>query len=156
MEGYELVTSGEKTLGHVVAETREYVIVEHGTLRKARHAVPRRFLEAHDDERVVRASLAKELIEDSPKLEGEDVDERAVAAYYGLAEGEDQPETQGYGVLDPDDPALSAAQQELRNDVEPADQMRARIREGGGDYGPVGRPVIPPNPHEVGGREVDS
>ena len=155
MDGYEVVTSDDCNFGKVVGERGDYVVIEHGTLRKARHLLPRRFVEVREDERRVRATVSKELISSSPKLHDEEVDQREIAEYYGLASGEDQPATQGYGVLDGDDPAISAAQQELRNDVEPADQQRARIREGGGgDYGSPGRPIIPPNAHEVGGREV--
>jgi hypothetical protein len=88
------------------------------------------------------------VVETSPKLEDEKVDERAVAAHYGLAAGEPAPETEGYGELLPDDPARSAEQEELRTGVQPAAEQRARIREGGSEPGPHGRQIIPPDPHE--------
>lgn len=159
MEGYDLVTSDDKHLGHVVAKVGDNAIVEHGHLRKSRHAVPTAFLDVHEDEQIVRTTLSKELIEDSPKVPDDgDVDEAEIAAYYGLAEGYEQPGTEGYGVLEPDDPAWTADQQERRAGLEPAAEERARIRkgiEGGEPYGPPGRQVIPPNPHEVGGKEFE-
>jgi hypothetical protein len=159
LEGYELVTSDDKRLGHVVAKIGDNVIVEHGHLRKSRHAVPDTFIDVHEDEGVVRTTLSKQLIEDSPKVPDDgDVDEQEIAAYYGLAEAYEDPGTLGEGVLEPDDPAWTADQQALSSGIEPAEQERARIRgdlEGRETYGSPGRQVIPPNPHEVGGREVD-
>jgi hypothetical protein len=46
---------------------------------------------------VVRLSISKELVEGSPAVEDGELDRRAVAAHYGLAEGEDAPETEGEG-----------------------------------------------------------
>jgi hypothetical protein len=94
MEGYELLTSDDKRLGHVVGTVGDNVIVEHGHLRKSRHAVPQTFVEVDEDEGVVRTTLSKELIEDSPKVADDgDVDELEIAAYYGLAEEYEEPET---------------------------------------------------------------
>ena len=153
MEGYELITSDDKRLGHVVATAGNNLIVEHGHLRKTRHAVPHTFVEVHADEGMVRTTLSKQLIEDSPKVADDgDVDEAEIAAYYGLASGDPTaPATEGYGALEADDPVrlnpgIAAAEQE-RLDV-----MRGREGE---TYGSPGRQVIPPDPHEVGGREYD-
>jgi len=153
VDGYELVTSDDKRLGHVVGTVGGNAIVEHGHVRKTRHAVPETFLEVHDEERIVRTTLSKQLIEESPKLrDAGDVDETEIAAYYGLASGDPAPATEGYGALDPDDPA------NVDPGVIASEQERLRVRQGvesGGTYGPPGRQVIPPNPHEVGGREYD-
>jgi hypothetical protein len=149
MEGYEVITSDEQKAGRVVEVRGDNLIVEHGLLRKTRHAVPKAFADADESEHVVRLTITNELLEASPKLEeGGSVDERAVAQHYGLAAGEPAPETKGYGELTPDDPALSAEQEELRTGVEPAPAQRARIREGESEPGPHGRPIIPPDPHE--------
>jgi hypothetical protein len=148
MEGYEVITSDEQQAGRVVEVKGDNLIVEHGLLRKTRHAVPRAFADADESEQVVRLTITSELLEASPKVEDGSVDERAVAQHYGLAAGEPAPETQGYGELTPDDPARSAEQEELRTGVEPAPARRARIREGESEAGPHGRQIIPPDPHE--------
>ena len=150
MEGYDVVTSDGERLGQVVGVAGDNLIVEHGTLRKSRHALPNVFAHVDDGEQVVRTTLAKQLIEDSPKLGDDDLDESAVAAYYGLASADEEPPSEGYGELNPDDPALTADQQGLRADVMPAEQQRAETRknlETGTTYGPPGRPIIPPDPH---------
>jgi hypothetical protein len=141
VEGYDVITSDEHKLGHVVGKIGDNVVVEHGTLRKTKHAVPKVFVHADDGEKVVRLTVSKELVEESPKLNG-DLDEQAVAEHYGLAEGYADPETLGDGELLPDDPAWSAEQQELRDGVPTAEQERLRAREGD---------VFPESPGMLGG-----
>jgi hypothetical protein len=148
MEGYEVITSDEQKAGRVVEVKGDNLIVEHGLLRKTRHAVPKAFADADESGQVVRLTITSELLDASPKLEDGSLDERAVAQHYGLAAGEPAPGTKGYGELTPDDPALSAEQEELRTGVEPAPARRARIREGESEAGPHGRQIIPPDPHE--------
>jgi len=131
MEGFEVVTSDDRKLGHVVEVHDQHLIVEHGLLKKARHAVPAAFAHVADGDRTVRLSVSKEIVETSPKLENGSIDTQAVAEHYGLAEGTPAPETEGYGELLPDDPALSADQDAFRAGREPADKERAEIREGG-------------------------
>lgn len=148
MEGYEVITSDEEKVGHVVGVEGTNLIVEHGLLRKTRHAIPTTFAHTDESEQVVRVSVPKEMVEESPKLEDDSIDERAVAQHYGLAEGEPAPETEGYGDLVGDDPARSAEQEELRTGVEPAAQRRAEIREGAAPNDETsGRQIIPPDPH---------
>ena len=153
MDGYDLITSDDKHLGHVVGRSGDNLIVEHGHLRKSRHALPQTFVEVHDDEGVVRTTLSKQLIEDSPKLADDGVDEAEIAAYYGLAEADaTAPATEGYGALEADDPAT------LNPGIAAAEQERVAIRrdsEGGDTYGSPGRQVIQPSAHEVGGKEYD-
>src|SRR5207244_11754660 len=110
MKGYEVVTSDGAKAGHVVGTSGDSLIVEHGTLRKSRHLLPRTFVEVDESEHVVRASITKDVLESSPKLDGDEVDDHAVAEHYALASGFDTPETQGAGELLPDDPGLSAEQ----------------------------------------------
>jgi hypothetical protein len=148
MEGYEVIGSDGSKVGEVVAVEGDFLVVEGGRLRKSRHAVPRAFAHPQERERLVRLTVSKELVDESPAVKDGDLDRRAVAAHYGLAEGEVAPETQGYGDLRPDDPAWSAEQEELRSGVEPAAQRRARIREGESEAGRHGRQIIPPDPHE--------
>jgi hypothetical protein len=86
MQGYDVVShEDEKVIGHVVDKVGGNYIVEHGMLRKTKHAVPEQF--AHVDqagERIV-LTISKEMVEDSPKVNG-DVDEDAIAAHYGLTD----------------------------------------------------------------------
>ena len=131
MDGYQVVTSDDCKFGHVVGREGDHLIIEHGTLKKTKHAVPATFAHADDAEEVVRLSVPKQIVEDSPKLEDDTIDEQAVAQHYGLAEGEPAPETEGYGETLPDDPAWSADQDALRAGRETADQQRAKVREGG-------------------------
>ena len=148
MKGYEVITSDEHKVGHVVAVEGNNLIVEHGLLRKTRQAIPTTFAHTDEAEQVVRVSVSKDIVEASPHVENGKIDERAVAAHYGLAEGFAAPETEGYGDVVPDDPALSAEQEELRTGIEPAAQRRAEIREGAAPTDETsGRQIIPPDPH---------
>ena len=129
MEGYEVITSDEHKLGHVVGKVGDNVVVEHGTLRKTKHAIPKTFVHADDGEKAVRLTVSKELVESSPKVQDE-VDEQAVAEHYGLASGYAAPETLGDGELLPDDPAWTAEEDELRAGIPTAEQERLRARRG--------------------------
>ena len=133
MEGFEVVTSDDCKIGHVVEVRDRHVIIEHGLLIKTRHAVPETFAHTTDDDQVVRLSVSKEIVESSPKLENGSIDTQAVAEHFGLAEGTPAPEMEGEGDLLPDDPAHGADQDLLRAGGQPADQERAEIREGGLD-----------------------
>jgi hypothetical protein len=129
VEGYDVITSDESKLGHVVGTIADNLIVEHGTLHKTRHPVPKVFAEAHDDEKVVRLTVSKELVCEAPKVKNGSLDEQAVAEHYGLAAGYEDPETQGYGELLPDDPAWTAEHDEQRAGIPTAEQERLRARE---------------------------
>lgn len=131
MEGFEVVTSDDHKFGHVAGVEGDYVVVEHGTLRKAKHAIPQAFVHADESEQAVRLSVSKEIVESSPKLENGSFDRRAVAEHYGLAEATPAPETEGYGDVLPDDPGRSADEEAVLAGRETADQQRAEIREGG-------------------------
>ncbi|MDQ3823880.1 MAG: hypothetical protein M3321_11655, partial [Actinomycetota bacterium] len=128
MEGYEVMTSDDSTAGRVVDVRGDNLIVEHGTLFKSRHALPRTFVEVDDEARVVRASVSKQIFESSPKLDDDALDERAVAEHYGLAEGHEAPPSEGYGETIPDDPAWGAERDRERAGMAATEQERARIR----------------------------
>jgi hypothetical protein len=145
MEGYEVITSDESKLGPVVDVKGDNLIVERGLLRKSRYAIPKAFAEEDGSERVVRLTVSEEVVENSPKLEDGEVDERAVAQHYGLAAGDPAPPTQGYGELRPDDPARTAEDDQISAGMEPAAQQRVRIREGVEEPGLQGKPLIPPD-----------
>lgn len=130
MEGYEVITSDDAKAGKVVDIRGDNLIVEHGTIFKSRHALPQTFAHADESERVVRASVSKQILESSPKVEDGELDERAVAEHYGLAEGFEEPTTEGYGEAVPDDPALGAERDRERAGMTATEEERARIQSG--------------------------
>jgi hypothetical protein len=127
MDGYEVLTVDDDKVGHVIEEDGDLLIVEHGLL-KTKHALPRTFVEIEPDGKILRTTLSKQLIHDSPKV-GDGVDHQEIAEYYGLAEGYEDPVTRGAGDLLPDDPARSAEEDAIRAGVDPV-QERLRVREG--------------------------
>jgi hypothetical protein len=151
MEGYEVVTSDEDKLGHVVGSEGQFLIVEHGALRKTKHAIPKTFAHSDDSDQIVRVTVSKEIVESSPKIENGSLDERAIAEHYGLASGFDAPETEGRGEMLPDDPGLSAEEQALRTGVPTATEERIATRERMENAGDA---EIPPSPGLLGGDRV--
>ena len=151
LEGYEVVTCDDNKVGHVVGIRGDYLLVEHGTIFKSKHAIPRTFVEPHDDERLVRTTVSKEVFCDSPKVNG-DFDEHQIALHYGLAAAEDEPLTRGYGDVLPDDPARSAEEDALRMGVRTDEQERLAVREDGdpAENGPTTSPGL------LGGRAPDT
>jgi len=105
MHGTDVVTIDGDKIGHVVDERDGYLIVEHGLL-KSKHALPQTFVETDEDAGVLRTTLSKSLVHDSPKVNGE-FDREAIAEHYGLAEGFEDPPTRGLGIVEPDDPAFT-------------------------------------------------
>jgi hypothetical protein len=86
MHGYEVVThDDEKVVGHVVDKVGRNYIIEQGTLRKSKHALPEEFAQLDEAARRLVITVPKDLLDESPKVDG-DVDEDAVAAHYGLAD----------------------------------------------------------------------
>lgn len=92
MEGYDVVTIEDEKVGKVVGTHGDYLIVEQGTIRKSKHALPRTFAEVDEGGKVVRMTVTKDIFCDSPKVNGE-VDETAIALHYGLAGGSEAPES---------------------------------------------------------------
>ena len=87
MEGYGVIGSDGRNLGHVVAVEGDLLVVEEGKLRKARYAIPKAFAHPEDEEQLVRLTVSKELVQDSPPLKDGVLDRHAVAAHYGLTQG---------------------------------------------------------------------
>jgi hypothetical protein len=110
MEGYDVVTIDDEKVGKVVGTHGDNLIVEQGTIRKSKHALPRTFTEVDDGEQVVLMTISKDIFCDSPKVNGE-VDENAIALHYGLAEDSEAPATEG------------------SDEIPPAEQERAQARE---------------------------
>ena len=136
MEGYDVIGSDDHKLGAVTAVDDDLLIVEGGLLRKSKHAIPLAFAHADESEQIVRLSVSKQVVDDSPQLENGDVDRQAVALHYGLVQPTE---------VDPDS---SAEDDAVRSGIDPAERERARIREGGSKAGLRGRQIIPPDAHD--------
>jgi hypothetical protein len=143
MDGYEVVTTEDERIGKVVGTHGDHLIVEQGTIRKSKHALPRTFTEVDEGEKVVRMTVSKAIFCDSPKVNGE-VDEAAIADYYGLAGGSEAPPTEGYGETVSDDPAVGSETQAESAGVTPATQERAQAREQMGSETEQGVPAESP------------
>ena len=127
MDGYDFITAvDDKQWGKVVGRENGFVIVEHGTLRKHRYAVPEESVDVDDDAKEVRTSLSGELIGESPKVD-DGFDRDAIARHYGLVDT-----TVEYASA-AEDPARGPEYQEQRAGIESSVEERARIREGSGD-----------------------
>jgi len=157
MEGYDVLTTDDDKVGHVVGRRDGFLIVESGHLLKHKHAVPETFAHANESERIVRITVSKELVSDSPKVSHDDFDERSVAQYYGLAEADPAPETEGEGDLVSDDPSMGAAREGARHGIEPPEQQRAEIRENLGAEGSedAGASPRPASYSRSAGRRLD-
>jgi hypothetical protein len=142
VEGYEVVANDGSKFGEVVGMVGDTLIVEHGTLLKHRVGLPRELARVDDDAGVVRTTVSKEILDEAPEVGEDSVDERAVAEYFGLARGSDAPETEGYGDLDPDEPARSAEEDASRFGIETDEEARVRVRKGlAAGEGPLDRGV---------------
>jgi len=128
VEGYDVLTFDGDKAGTVVGRQGAYLIVEQGTIFKHRRPLPEIFATVDEGERAVRTTLARELLDGAPEVD-EAVDERAAALHYGLAGGEGEPETLGYGDVAPDDPAGSAEHDARRSGVVSGDEQRVQIQQ---------------------------
>ena len=154
MQGYTVVTSDDAKVGQVVGEVGDNLIVEQGHVLKSRRPLPRALAHVVDDERIVRATVSKSIIEDAPTIEadGSDLDETEVARYYGLASGDPAPETLGDGAMRPDDPARSVEADRAAAGMPAPEEERIAARknlEGG-------EPVGPPSPGLLGDRTPEN
>jgi hypothetical protein len=118
----DVVTSDDHKLGTLVAERDGCAIVESGHVFKSRHAIPAEFL--HEHEGVLRATVAKEIVDDSPKVDGDDFDSNAVKLHYGMID---------ITVMDPDPDERDAETEGLRHGVEPAPSERLGTLGGAND-----------------------
>lgn len=81
-EGQEILTSDDHKLGRVAGTRDDCVVVETGHVFKTLHAIPASFLHEQDGE--VRATVSKEIVDSSPKLDGDDWSCEAVLLHYGM------------------------------------------------------------------------
>jgi hypothetical protein len=118
MEGYDVITTDDDKVGRVVERRDGFLIVETGhLLTKHKHALPEQFAHADESEKVVRITVSRDLVHDSPQVSGDDFDALAVSRYYGLVEDD---AAGGEG--------LTAAEENERLGIESADQRRAEIQ----------------------------
>ncbi len=82
MEGQDVIGPDDHRIGTIVAERNGIAIVELGHVFKSKHAIPQDFL--HDHDGVIRATVAKEIVGDSPKVDENELDVEAVKLHYGL------------------------------------------------------------------------
>ena len=82
MEGKHVVTSDDQKLGTVIAERDDCVIIETGHVFKTKHAIPRSFV--HEHEGVVRATVTKDVVDDSPKIDLDNWRSEDVRLHYGI------------------------------------------------------------------------
>jgi hypothetical protein len=82
MEARQVVTSDDERLGTVLAVRDGCVIVETGHVFKSKHAIPHDFLHEHDG--VLHATVAKNVVSESPKVDVDDFDAGEVRRHYGL------------------------------------------------------------------------
>jgi hypothetical protein len=114
-EGQTVVSADDHTIGKVVGHRDDCVLVETGHVFKTTHAIPATFLHEHEGQ--LRATVSKEVVGDSPKVDNDDFDCEVVLRHYGLADD---------GVIDPD-PALDDDTEPPRSQPLPPDPDDARL-----------------------------
>jgi hypothetical protein len=120
MEHQTVVTSDDQKLGTVIDERDNCVVIETGHVFKTKHAIPRDFL--HEVDGVLRATVTKDVIDDSPKVDLEQWDCSVVRLHYGL---------DGPFEVDPDPNGLENAETDARRaGLKPAAAERIDVMEG--------------------------
>jgi hypothetical protein len=120
MEGQTVVTSDDHKLGTVIAERDDCVIIETGHVFKTKHAIPREFV--HEVDGSMRATVTKDVVDDSPKVDLDHWDCSAVRLHYGL---------DGPFEVDPDPNGLESAETDARRlGQKPAPEARLDVQEG--------------------------
>ena len=129
MHGRDVVTSDDQKIGRVVDEKHDCLIVEHGHVFKARHAIPKTFATAVDGEDVVRATITKDVFTGSPKVTDENWDCAETLRYYGVTgEFEVDPDPEEPGKI-ADDSAVAGRVAVQSGEGGAADVPRVRERQ---------------------------
>lgn len=112
-EGQTVVSADDHTIGKVVGQRDDCVLVQTGHVFKSTHAIPASFLHEHEGQ--LRATVSKEIVHDSPQVDVDSFDCDAVLLHYGLG---------GPYEVDPD-PTLDNAETEgARHGIDPAPAQR--------------------------------
>lgn len=131
-EGQTVVSADDHTIGKVVGQRDDCVLVETGHVFKSTHAIPATFLHEHEGE--LRATVSKEIVSDSPQVDADSFDCDAVLLHYGLG---------GPYEVDPD-PTLDNAETEgNRHGIDPAPAKRV------GTLGETDTQLPPEGPDEA-------
>jgi hypothetical protein len=129
MEGQTVITSDDRKLGNAIDERDGCVVIETGHVFKTKHAIPREFL--HEVDGVLRATVTKDVVDDSPKVDLESWDCAAIRLHYGL---------DGPFEVEPDPNGLQNAETDaLRAGRKPAPVERLDVLEG---HDPNARPAV--------------
>jgi hypothetical protein len=83
MQGYDVITSDGHRVGRVVGTDGANLVVERGTIMKARYAVPQAVASTDRSAQKVRLEVSRSVFEEGPKVDNGHIDEQAVFAYYG-------------------------------------------------------------------------
>jgi hypothetical protein len=122
-EGQDVVTADDDNLGSVVDQRDDFVLIKTGKLLKHTHAIPLEFV--HEENGVLRTTLSKELVNESPRVDGDELDVGAIRRHYGL----DVPT-----VTDPDpDGTENAETVGVREGIDPDPAQRLGTLGGAGD-----------------------
>ena len=109
MESKDVVASDGQKLGTIVDERDDCLIIETGHVFKTKHAIPRDFVHEHEGQLV--ATVTKELVGKSPKVDLDNWDCNEIRLHYGL---------DGPFVVDPDpDDVENAETVGARHGIEP-------------------------------------
>jgi hypothetical protein len=129
MDRQTVVTSDDQKLGTVIDERDGCVIIESGHVFKTKHAIPREFL--HEVEGELRATVTKDVVDDSPKVDLDDWDCSTIRLHYGI---------DGPFEVDPDPDSLHHAESDAaRAGLKPAPAQRLDTME---ENDPNARPVV--------------
>ena len=137
MNGYEVVSvMDDKCIGHVSGRVGDFLIVEHGHLRKSQNPLPLSFATVDEANQRVMTTLAHDIVHDAPTAKEGEFDEQAAAQYYGL--GDDTARVGG--LVDEDD-----HERRRTRPVEPGGDPRPSWRRGDGETDTAGhRPAESP------------
>jgi hypothetical protein len=115
-EGREIVGSDDRKIGRIGGTRDGCVLLETGHVFKSTHAMPIEFVHEIDGE--LRATVAKEIVDGSPTIEGDEWNPREVQLYYGIG---------GPYRVDPDPDGVDNAETAgAREGIEPAPSERIR------------------------------
>src|SRR3954453_12913764 len=112
-EGQTIVSSDDHTIGKVVGQRDDCVLVSTGHVFKATHAIPATFLHEHEGQ--LRATVSKDIVNDSPQVDDDNFDCDSVLRHYGLVDE---------GVVDPDPTLDNAETVGARQGIDPAPDKR--------------------------------
>jgi len=129
MRGYEVVTSDDRAVGHVVDVRDGYLIVESGRWLKTRRPVPREFVHIVDEAAKAFVTVPRRVLLDAPEVDRRgQFDHRRAAFHFGLAEDFAEPPAGGGGESLPHDPAWGPEHDSRAARRDASEHRRAEIR----------------------------